>query len=344
MKRVFLVIYLVCFLFSMTACVVMNKETDNALNSKPAETVPNLDPSENETVPTDPSESDPDENTTSQPEITEPTTEPAPTEPESTEPPTTEPPTTEPPVTEPPHVHDYALTTTVSANCTSGGYGVYTCSGCGKSYQDNKTEILGHSYGNWAETSRDGIAVTEQRSCSRCGDVTTRQKMEYPSGDYKEGIINESYMSQNELDECAGIIYELTKPWMDADLSEFERAEKAFLYLQDNVTYVFDKSIRTSNLVGPLIHGKADCWGYSTTFQYLCQAMGLECYFVTPVNMNQGKHRWNIVKIDGKYYHVDATSGYFLMSDEEVGVNEETMKNYPACPESSPYGNYWYGW
>lgn len=49
------------------------------------------------------------------------------------------------------------------------------------------------------------------------------------------------------------------------------------------------------------------CEGYSKAFQYLCDLGGIDCYTVTGY-MGDGDHMWNIVKIDGKCYHVDITN------------------------------------
>ena len=47
---------------------------------------------------------------------------------------------------------------------------------------------------------------------------------------------------------------------------------------------------------------KVVCEGYAKAFQYLCDLGGIDCYNVTGSN-----HRWNIVVLDGKSYHVDCT-------------------------------------
>ena len=321
--------------------------------SEPAQNMPEQTvPQASEPIVTDPYVSEPavpdvtepelTEPEPTEPEVTEPTptqpepTEPKPTEPKPTEPQPTEPKPTEPKPTEPPHVHEYVVTTKVEANCTKGGYVVHTCTGCGKSYTDGKVDKLGHSYGEWTEIARDGIDITEQSICSRCGDAKTRETLDYPEGDYSLSIVNGAYITKAQQDACARKIYEITKPWLEADLSDYEKAEAAFLYLRENVTYLQDFDKYTSSHYGALINGQADCWGYSNAFQYLCHALGLKCYVV---GRSSSMHKWNIVELDGVCYHVDAQVGYFLLSDNEKGITDENREWEQICPQKTPYGN-----
>ena len=60
--------------------------------------------------------------------------------------------------------------------------------------------------------------------------------------------------------------------------------------------------------------------------------LGVECYYVSSELMNHG---WNIIKINGEYYHVDVTwddpvldnfgmvnHDYFLLSDNKIQEKE----------------------
>lgn len=92
----------------------------------------------------------------------------------------TKPAETKPAETEPAHTHSYKATVTAST-CTAKGYTAYQCA-CGDSYQDNYTEALGHSYGDWVTTRE---ATTEEegqqtRTCSRCGGTETRSMEKLP--------------------------------------------------------------------------------------------------------------------------------------------------------------------
>ena len=113
-----------------------------------------------------------------------------------TEPP--QPPTTKP--TQPSHTHSYT-STKVAATCTKGGYTLHKCS-CGKSYTDNETAALGHSWGNWTvvtqpTTQQEG---KQTRTCSRCGatDSQSIPKVEAPALEWSDLDLNRAMAVGNQ--------------------------------------------------------------------------------------------------------------------------------------------------
>ncbi len=63
---------------------------------------------------------------------------------------------------------------------------------------------------------------------------------------------------------------------------------------------------------GALVEGKAVCEGIANGVTVLCRAVGIEALLVTGTSQNPASgqpenHAWNIVKIDGDYYHLDVT-------------------------------------
>lgn len=63
---------------------------------------------------------------------------------------------------------------------------------------------------------------------------------------------------------------------------------------------------------GALVEEEAVCEGIARAFQHLCRSVGIETLFVhgssyNPTTGESENHAWNIVKIDGEYYHVDPT-------------------------------------
>lgn len=81
-------------------------------------------------------------------------------------------------------------------------------------------------------------------------------------------------------------------------------------YLVINVEYDYDNYLSGSipddsfNAYGTLVNGTAVCNGYALAYKYLLNQVGIESYMVTSKSMN---HAWNLVKLDGEYYHVDTT-------------------------------------
>ena len=82
-------------------------------------------------------------------------------------------------------------------------------------------------------------------------------------------------------------------------------------YLTSTVSYAYDAYLSNSlgsnheyDMYGALVSHSAVCQGYSETMFYLLKKAGLSCAIASSSNIN---HAWNIVKLHGKWYHIDAT-------------------------------------
>lgn len=80
---------------------------------------------------------------------------------------------------------------------------------------------------------------------------------------------------------------------------------------------------------GAIVAGEAMCGGYSRGFGYIMRLLGIESFYVTG-EADGGPHAWNIIKLDGEFYHIDLTwddadgdpcdilYSYFCVTDEEI--------------------------
>lgn len=119
--------------------------------------------------------------------------------------------------------------------------------------------------------------------------------------------------------------------------------EKKYVYdwIIENCQYDKDVSNRDSKwqsftAYGALINSKAVCEGYSRSIQLLLNRLGVDCQLITGYT-HQTPHMWNIVKIDGDYYHLDATFDtslqvklydYFNISDKQISKDHVIDPNY----------------
>ncbi len=89
-------------------------------------------------------------------------------------------------------------------------------------------------------------------------------------------------------------------------MSDMEKAIVLHDYLVLNCKYDTSSSLprKTFTAYGALVDGKSVCQGYALAYKYLLSKVQIPCYMVTSESMN---HAWNMVKLDGKYYHVDVT-------------------------------------
>ena len=128
-------------------------------------------------------------------------------------------------------------------------------------------------------------------------------------------------------------------------------------YLHDEIISRCSYDTKTDNMLnayGCLVEGKAVCEGYAKAFIMLCDEFDIACLPVGGVtkdeNGNDVLHMWNIVRIDGEWYHFDLTwddptttvggdfisYDYFGLSDEEITKDHEiTPLVYVTYPDAS---------
>lgn len=95
-------------------------------------------------------------------------------------------------------------------------------------------------------------------------------------------------------------------------------------FLCENIHYDKLKKDYSHEIIGPLGHGVGVCEGIAKSVKILCDALGIWC-IIAVCNNNPEKnikyrHAWNIVKIDGKYYHLDATFDNSLTNKDPMGA------------------------
>ncbi|MCL2698522.1 MAG: hypothetical protein FWE74_10650, partial [Oscillospiraceae bacterium] len=93
------------------------------------------------------------------------------------------------------------------------------------------------------------------------------------------------------------------------DMSDFEKARIIYDWMTENVRYVNGRHSIANALVGR----GATCMGYTLAYGYLLTHAGVEAIsFYGAVTTNRASnagHSWNLVKINGGWYHVDTTWG-----------------------------------
>ena len=135
-----------------------------------------------------------------------------------------------------------------------------------------------------------------------------------------------------ELTDMEKQVVEKTEEFLDTitdNMSDYDKYKAAYDYLTDNVK---PQSGAISADIDVIVRGKSACGGYANSYLYLCKLMGLECWSVSGTASGEG-HGWNKVKLNGKYYNVDAayyTTGYkyFLFRDLPERVVYEVDKIY----------------
>ena len=127
---------------------------------------------------------------------------------------------------------------------------------------------------------------------------------------------------------------------MPSGLSELDREIYLFDYLTKNCVYdtaaVTDTSRwKAFTSYGALVEGTVVCEGYSRSMQLLSSYAGLQCMLLTGQSSGVN-HMWNLMKIDGSWYHLDITwcdndptvYNYFNITD---AVITQTRTIFPSA-------------
>lgn len=147
--------------------------------------------------------------------------------------------------------------------------------------------------------------------------------------------------------EIAGIQSEFnaTAQKVIAEAKKLDSGYKQLKYVHDwivnNTVYTNSGPLYKSEADGVVVYGKALCEGYSKAFMYFAQSLGYECVCVS--GYANESHMWNMVKLDGSWYHVDVTwddpvsttnilrHDYFLVSDAAIS-KDHSVDNLFAVP------------
>lgn len=159
--------------------------------------------------------------------------------------------------------------------------------------------------------------------------------------------------------KAESVIKQLIRPGM----TDYEKELAIHDYIVNNCTYDLreNKPPESYTAYGALCLGKAVCEGYSQATKLLLDMAGVESIIIIgqAINIDTGRyqnHAWNIVKIQGEYYHLDTTWDdpvmndgssyptytYFNLPDGDIGRDHKWDKSvYPACV-STDYNYYVY--
>ena len=112
-------------------------------------------------------------------------------------------------------------------------------------------------------------------------------------------------------------------------MSEWEKEKYVHDFICENVRYDKLKKAYSHEIIGPLGQSVGVCEGIAKAVKVLLDALGVWCVIaICGNNPEKGikyRHTWNIVKINGTYYHLDATFDNSLGKDHE---NTEIRYDY----------------
>lgn len=117
--------------------------------------------------------------------------------------------------------------------------------------------------------------------------------------------------AKEEQQELDAALQEVKSKIDTSGMSDEEIVLAYHEYLTSTVAYAYEDYFNGTiaanhgyDMYGALVKHSCVCQGYAETMFYLLREAGLSCAIASSENIN---HAWNIVKIRGNWYHIDAT-------------------------------------
>lgn len=134
----------------------------------------------------------------------------------------------------------------------------------------------------------------------------------YPDGSNAE-LIPEYLFDKGKVKEhqkaMEARITKLVRPALG--MTEWEKEAYIHDFICSGVRYDKLKKAYSHEIIGPLGQGVGVCEGIAKTVKILCDRLGIWCIIAisdaNPEKKIRYRHAWNIVRIEGTYFHLDAT-------------------------------------
>ena len=169
---------------------------------------------------------------------------------------------------------------------------------------------------------------------------------------YKSG--NASNLSDKDK-ETLGMAKSVLDEIITDGMSDYEKELAVYKWMTANIGFDSgsmtaipeDESKPVDNPNGVLKNHEAVCVGYATTFRLFMQMLGIDCMVVHDSHLS---HSWDLVKLDGQWYHTDiysdAGSGegnfsHFNLNDETMMSSQEWNTDFFPAADGYEY-NYAY--
>ncbi|EIN15178.1 Hypothetical protein, predicted lipoprotein [Mycoplasmopsis agalactiae 14628] len=140
--------------------------------------------------------------------------------------------------------------------------------------------------------------------------------------------------SNNENAQARAKAKEIAKQW--EGLPTLEKITEAYKWMTKNVKYDYSQTnlVDDQSAYSALVKLSTVCTGYAKGFKMIMEELGVPCIFMSgtadygTLTGHITNHAWNLVEVDGVWYHVDTTSdraenasegkfNFFMMNDDD---------------------------
>nr|WP_236878240.1 transglutaminase-like domain-containing protein [Clostridioides difficile] len=131
-------------------------------------------------------------------------------------------------------------------------------------------------------------------------DITAKTPKSYVAG---TNSIYGPKLSQAQLNSVAQATADFMNKKITKNMTTDAKIRVAYNHIKNNTTYVNWNAAEGANTAYTLVTKKGACSGMCRSLKALCDAMGIECYYV---HSTTNDHQWNLIRFeDGRLYHVD---------------------------------------
>ncbi len=149
-------------------------------------------------------------------------------------------------------------------------------------------------------------------------------------------------MTTDEAHQIAARVERIVQE-MPIGLNDFEKVKYVNDFVVLNTAYNLESAASPYTPYSILFNGEGVCEGYALTTLLLLEAAGVETRYISG-EVETGLHAWNLVKLDGEWYHLDTTWNdpvpnqpgkvrydYFLVSDATLRADHSWEEGkYPV--------------
>lgn len=206
-----------------------------------------------------------------------------------------------------------------SGKAVSGGGGGGSSSGGGGGSHSSSSSSSTITDDSWSDYSDDSVSGG--------------------ANDFKNANI--SMMSSSQWSQTKAAIEKFKSEYLTDDMSDFEKEIKIIEWLVENCSYEKGSGWSRSTAYSCIVLGKAQCSGYADAFLQTAKLCGLETRYVYNSN-----HAWNLIKLDGDWYHVDVTwedpvgssnnYGFGNLRNSYINLEDDRIRNIASHKTWSP--------
>ena len=157
--------------------------------------------------------------------------------------------------------------------------------------------------------------------------------------------VTQTYLiSKEEALKVEASVNKLVSSVKDSELSEMDKVKYVNDYIVQNTIYSDETNGSPHSAYTTLAERKAVCQGYALLAQKMLTALDIQSLYVVGDAGGVG-HAWNLVNVDGQWYHLDTTWNdplpdrgkdvryeYFLVSDSQLAKDHTwNRSDYPQA-------------